>query len=60
MNNGSKGRCVTITPQASNEVITWLKVASGASMEVLLPVPYDRNGLTHCKPGKRSKSRSVL
>jgi hypothetical protein len=60
MNNGSKGRCVTITPQASNEGITWLKAALGASKEVLLPVPYGRSGLTHRKPGKRSKSRSVV
>jgi len=30
MNNGSKGRCVTITPQASNKGITWLNRASGA------------------------------
>ena len=31
MNNGSKGRCVTITPQASDEKITWLKAGLGAS-----------------------------
>ena len=31
MNNGSKGRCVTITPQASDGRITWLNRAAGAS-----------------------------
>jgi hypothetical protein len=34
MNNGSKGRCVTITPQASDEGITWLKVGLGASLGI--------------------------
>jgi len=33
MNNGSKGRCVTITPQASNEGITWLNLGAGASFD---------------------------
>ena len=35
MNNGSKGRCVTITPQASNEELTSLKVGLGASLGIL-------------------------
>jgi hypothetical protein len=35
MNNGSKGRCVTITPQASDEGIAWLKVGLGASLGIL-------------------------
>jgi len=34
MNNGSKGRCVTITPQASDEGITWLKWGAGASLGI--------------------------
>jgi len=35
MNNGSKGRCVTITPQASDENITWLKWGAGASLGIV-------------------------
>ena len=34
MNNGSKGRCVTITPRASNGHPTWLNAVAVASFDV--------------------------